>query len=66
MPLKNELTLPERRVLQNRTSSEPICDYPGCQNVAVQVVGIVRDINSTFVVCAEHANPEVQPSKIKN
>ena len=35
--------------------SEYLCDHPGCANVAVHVVGVVRGLNISFVVCAEHA-----------
>ena len=54
MPLTNELTEAETRALEQRTTSEHLCDYPGCENTAVQVVGVVRDINSAFAVCEEH------------
>jgi hypothetical protein len=35
--------------------SEYLCDHPGCANVAVHVVGVVRGLNMGFAVCAEHA-----------
>jgi hypothetical protein len=37
------------------TVSEYICDSPDCPNVAVQVVGVVRELRSLVAVCAYHA-----------
>lgn len=54
MALSCELTDAERRALNRRKTSEVLCDYPGCRKVAVELLGIIRDINSKFAVCAEH------------
>lgn len=35
--------------------SEYLCDWPGCPNVAVEVIGIVRELRLRSAVCAEHA-----------
>jgi hypothetical protein len=35
--------------------SEYQCDWPGRPNVAVHVVGIVRELRICTAVCAEHA-----------
>ena len=56
MALSRELTDAERRALNQRKSPEILCDHPGCENVAIELLGIVRDIKSKFVVCAEHLN----------
>jgi hypothetical protein len=37
------------------TITEYICDWPGCPNVAVEVLGVVRSLRLRAVVCAEHA-----------
>jgi hypothetical protein len=36
--------------------SEYICDWPDCANVATEVIGIVRELRLTTVMCAEHAH----------
>ena len=36
--------------------SEYICDWPGCPNVATEVIGIVRELRLCTVMCAEHAH----------
>jgi hypothetical protein len=35
--------------------SEYLCDWTDCPNVAVHVVGIVRELRIRTIVCAEHA-----------
>jgi hypothetical protein len=35
--------------------SEYLCDWPDCPDVAVQVVGIVRELRIRTAMCAEHA-----------
>ena len=37
------------------TLSEYLCDWTDCPNVAVELLGVVRDLRLTAVVCAEHA-----------
>ena len=56
MALSRELTDAERRALDKRKTHEILCDHPGCRNIAVEVIGVVRDINGKFAVCAEHLN----------
>lgn len=57
MALSQELTDAERRAQNQRTTSEILCDYPGCQKVAVEIMGGgVRELNTKFAVCAEHLN----------
>jgi len=35
--------------------SEYLCDWPNCPEVAVTVLGVVRDLRLRAAVCAEHA-----------
>jgi hypothetical protein len=35
--------------------SEYLCDWPGCANVAVHVLGCVKEIGAVAAVCDEHA-----------
>ena len=35
--------------------SEYLCDWPDCPEVAVHVVGIVRELRIHTAMCAEHA-----------
>ena len=35
--------------------TEYLCDWPDCPNVAVQVIGIVRELRLRAAMCAEHA-----------
>ncbi|MGH9901895.1 MAG: hypothetical protein ACRD68_08810 [Pyrinomonadaceae bacterium] len=37
------------------TISEYLCDCPDCPNIAVHVVGVVRDLNTGLAVCSDHA-----------
>jgi hypothetical protein len=37
------------------TVSEYLCDLPDCPNVAVHVVGVVRELRTVVAVCAYHA-----------
>jgi hypothetical protein len=37
------------------TLTEYLCDWPDCPNVAVHVVGIVRELRLISVMCDEHA-----------
>lgn len=34
---------------------EYICDWPGCPNVAEEVLGCVKEIGLTVALCKEHA-----------
>ena len=40
---------------RNRATGEYICDVPDCPNVAVHVVGVVRELRAFVAVCADHA-----------
>jgi len=46
-----------RAVVDGReeTITEYLCDWPGCPNVAVTSLGVVRDVCMRAAVCAEHA-----------
>jgi hypothetical protein len=53
-------TLPQvivRTGIDGREESltEYLCDWSGCPNVAVEVLGGVRELNMSAAVCAEHA-----------
>ena len=39
---------------QEEVLTEYLCDWQGCPNVAVHVVGSVRELATTYVVCREH------------
>lgn len=34
---------------------EYICDWPGCPNVAQEVLGCVKELGLTIALCEEHA-----------
>jgi len=36
--------------------SEYLCDWPDCPNIATQVLGCVRELGLSAVVCDLHAN----------
>jgi len=40
---------------REETLSEYLCDWPDCPNVAVEVVGIVRELRTVAVMCPDHA-----------
>jgi hypothetical protein len=46
-----------RMVVDGReeTISEYICDWSDCPNVAVEVMGVVRELRLASMLCAEHA-----------
>jgi hypothetical protein len=46
-----------RAVVDGReeTLTEYLCDWPGCPNVAVTSLGVVRHLCMWAAVCAEHA-----------
>ena len=35
--------------------TEYLCDWPGCANIAHQVLGRVKEIGASAVLCDEHA-----------
>ena len=40
---------------QEESLSEYMCDWPDCPNIAVEVLGVVRELRLRAAVCAEHA-----------
>jgi len=42
---------------REETLSEYLCDHPGCPNVAIHVLGVIRELRCSIVVCEEHAAP---------
>jgi hypothetical protein len=40
---------------QEEVLGEYLCDWPGCANVAEHMLGAVRELATTYVVCSEHA-----------
>jgi hypothetical protein len=46
-----------RTVVDGReeTLTEHVCDWPDCPNVAVEVIGFVRELKLATAYCAEHA-----------
>ena len=34
--------------------TEYLCDWPDCPNVAVHVIGVVKDIRAAVVFCGHH------------
>jgi len=36
------------------TLTQYICDWPGCPNTAVHVLGSIRELRALAVVCEEH------------
>jgi hypothetical protein len=49
------LRAPESADGKEDTVSEYICDSPDCSNIAVHVVGVVRELRTVVAVCAYHA-----------
>jgi len=45
------------------TVSEYICDWPDCPNVAVHVVGVVRELRVFVAMCSDHARMLAERSK---
>ena len=39
------------------TLTEYVCDWPGCPNVAVHLLGCIPEIRLMSVVCEEHTPP---------
>lgn len=57
------LRAPESADGKEDTVSEYICDSPDCPNIAVHVVGVVRELRSFVAVCAYHARMLAERSK---
>jgi hypothetical protein len=45
-----------RNIVDGReeTLTEYLCDWPDCPNVAIHLVGVVRELRIRAAVCAEH------------
>jgi len=43
--------------------SEYICDWPDCPNVAMHVVGVVRELRAFVAMCDDHARMLAERSK---
>jgi hypothetical protein len=43
---------------QEETLTQYICDWPGCANQAVHVLGSIRELRALAVVCEEHTPPQ--------
>jgi hypothetical protein len=43
---------------KEETLTQYMCDWPGCPNVAVHVLGCIRELRAMVVVCAEHTPPQ--------
>jgi hypothetical protein len=41
---------------REETLSEYMCDWPDCPNVAVEVVGGLRELRVRVAMCAEHVS----------
>jgi len=39
---------------QEEILREYLCDWPDCPNIAVHVVGVVKEIGAVSAVCDEH------------
>jgi len=39
---------------QEETLTEYLCDWPGCPNVAVHLLGVAKELRAAAVVCEEH------------
>ena len=46
---------------QEETLTEYLCDWPGCPNVAVHVLGSIRELRALAVVCEEHLPRKLRP-----
>ena len=40
---------------REETMSEYLCDWTDCPNVAVELLGVIRELRLRAAVCAEHA-----------
>jgi hypothetical protein len=53
MPLVTIKTIVDGR---EENLSEYLCDWPDCPNVAVEVVGGLRELRMRVAMCAEHVS----------
>jgi hypothetical protein len=44
--------------------TEYFCDWPDCPNVAVHVLGVIREVRAAAMVCAEH-HPDVVAARAR-
>jgi hypothetical protein len=44
--------------------SEYLCDWPDCPNIATEVVGCVRELGLSTVMCREHAATNRTPAAV--
>jgi len=49
--IKTGLTAPDGH---EESLTEYFCDWPGCANVATEVLGCVKELGISSVVCKEH------------
>jgi hypothetical protein len=35
-----------------------VCDWPGCANAAVHVLGSIKELRALAIVCEEHTPPD--------
>jgi hypothetical protein len=42
---------------QEEILTEYLCDWPGCPNVAVRMLGGLKELRAIAVVCEEHFPP---------
>ena len=49
---------------QEEVMTEYFCDWPDCPNVAVHVLGVIREIRAAAMVCAEH-HPDVVAARAR-
>jgi hypothetical protein len=49
---------------KEETLTQYMCDWPGCPNPAVHVLGSIRELRALAVVCEEHLPPRRRPKKL--
>jgi hypothetical protein len=47
---------------QEETLTEYLCDWPGCPNVAVHLLGGIAEFRAIAVVCDKHRPPAKRPT----
>ena len=43
---------------KEETLTQYLCDWPGCPNAAVRVLGVSKELRLAVVMCQEHAPPQ--------
>jgi len=56
--IKTGFRLPDGK---EETLTQYLCDWPGCPNAAVHVLGSIRELRGLAVVCEEHLPPPRRP-----